>query len=321
MPTPAPGVQLDQLRTFIDVAAAGSFSRAATLSGSTQSSISKRILALERALGSRLFDRTGRGALLTQAGRVLLSRAESLIADTDRLPELVAESIAQPRGHVRVAIQQSVSWPLVGHLYRRVATTFPGIRLEISEATMKQIDEWLRDGRIDVGVLSKLPQEAAAGEIPLFAPTMHLIGAPGDPQTRGRTIDFARAAKLPLIVPTLSNAVRVLVEEQARRLGIELNVVLEINSMYLTRRMVTMRAGYAVISRKAIVDELQAGVLSASRIVRPEIVQRFHLAIASARGVAPAVRVVADLLRRASRMHGPAPSAGTRGALPRGFVQ
>jgi len=303
MASPPPGVQLEQLRTFIDVAAAGSFSRAGTLSGSTQSSVSKRILALERALGSRLFERTGRGALLTQAGRVLLSRAEALIADTDRLPEIVAESIAQPRGHVRVAIQQSVSWPLVGHLYRRVATTFPGIRLEISEATMKQIDEWLRDGRIHVGVLSKLPQEAAGGEIPLFAPALHLIGARGDPQTRGSTIEFARAAKLPLIVPTQSNAARVLIEEHARRLGIGLNVVLEINSMYLTRRMVTMRAGYAMISRKAIVDELQAGLLSASRIVRPKLVQRFYLALASARGIAPAVRVVADLLCKVARMH------------------
>ena len=301
---PPAGVQLDQLRTFIDVAAGGSFSRAATLSGCTQSSVSKRILALERAMACRLFERTGRGVLLTQAGRVLLASAEALVAETDRLPDLVAESIAQPRGRVRVAIQQSVSWPLVGLVYRSVATSYPGIRLEISEATMKQIDEWLREGRIDVGVLSKLPQEVGANEVALFATTMHLIGARGDAETRGQTVEFARAAKLPLIVPSLSNAARVLIEEHARRLGISLNVVLEMNSMYLTKRMVTMRAGYAVIARRAIVDELQAGVLSASRIVRPELVQRFYLALASTRGVAPAVRVVADLVRKAARTHG-----------------
>ena len=70
---------LEQLRVFLAVAAAGSFSRAATLSDSTQSAVSKRVLALERELGAACGERTGRGARLTEAGRSLLPRADALV--------------------------------------------------------------------------------------------------------------------------------------------------------------------------------------------------------------------------------------------------
>lgn len=299
----APRVQLDPLRLFIKVATAGSFSRAATLAGSTQSAISKRILALERELECRLFERTGRGARLTEAGRLLLPRAEALVTDADRLGDVLARAIGRPRGRVRLAVQQSVSWPLVGDIHARIASDYPDVRLEIFEAPMTQIDEWLREARVDVAVLSRLAHDEPTGADPLFAPTMHLVSAKGDPVTRPPTIAFSRVPSLPLIMASLSNAGRVLIEEQARRRGLELNVTLELNSIHLVKRLVAAGAGYAFASRRAIAAELTAGSLSASRIVRPQIRQRFFLAVAGDREPTAAVRIVADLVRETARLH------------------
>lgn len=287
---------------FVEVASAGSFSRAATIAGSTQSSVSKRMLALERALDCRLFERTGRGARLTDSGRLLLPRAEALVTDADRLRDVLSVAIGQPRGQVRLAVQQSVAWPLVGRVCRRITRSYPNIRLEVSESPMKQIDDGLREGRIDVGLLSRLPHEAPASEIPLFAPTMLLVAPKGDALTRSPTIDFGRLATLPLIVASMSNAARVLLEEQARRRGIKLKVALEVNSTYLTKRLVASGAGYAITSREAIVDEVRNGTLSASRIVRPQFRQRFYLSVAGNPESMLAVRVVADVVRAVTRM-------------------
>ena len=77
-------MSLDQLKLFLAVANTGSFSRAAQVSDVTQSAISKRIFQLELQLGHRLFDRHGRGATLTDAGRVLVRHAESLLRDADQ---------------------------------------------------------------------------------------------------------------------------------------------------------------------------------------------------------------------------------------------
>ena len=90
--------------------------------------------------------------------------------------------------------------------------------------------------------------------------------------------------------------------EQARRRGLRLSVVLEINSVHLIKRLVATGAGYAIASRQAIAAELKAGTLSASRIVRPQIRQRFYLSVAGNREPTAAVRVVADLVREAARM-------------------
>ena len=101
---------LDDLKLFLAVAASGSFSRAATLAGTAQPAVSKRIAALERQLDVTLFERTGRGARLTEAGRALVGRAEALTHAADSLADALAADVLQARGTVRVAIQPSVAW-------------------------------------------------------------------------------------------------------------------------------------------------------------------------------------------------------------------
>lgn len=294
-------MQLDHLRLFIAVSAAGSFSRAATLVGSTQSAVSKRVLALEEELRCRLFERNGRGARLTDAGRLLLPRAEALVGEADDLPDVVAASLGRPRGNVRLAVQQSVSWPLVGYVYGQASRRFPNIRLQISEAPMTQIDEWLRDGRVDLAVVARLSPATGTDSDRLFADAMHLVSAAGDRATRDPTVAFTRVAGLPLIVASLSNAGRVLIEEEARRRSLALNIALEINSLHLIKRMVAAGGRYAITSRRAVASEVASGTLAASRIVRPQIMHPFYLAIARNREPAAAVRAIADLVREAAR--------------------
>ena len=156
-------MELEPLRLFLQVAATGSFSRAAALASSTQSAVSKRIGALERQLEARLFERTGRGARLTPAGRRLLPRAEALTAEVDRLPEIVADDAARLAGVVRLAVQPSASWPLVGDLVAIARRRHPNVRLQIAEGPTRQIEESLADGRVDLGVVS-LPPPPGLGE-------------------------------------------------------------------------------------------------------------------------------------------------------------
>jgi DNA-binding transcriptional LysR family regulator len=294
-------LDLADLRLFVAVAAAGSFSRAAILNGTTQSAISKRMLALEQVLDCRLFERSGRGAKLTEPGRLLLPHAESLTTQAAGLRDLLAEATGQPRGRVRFAIQQAVSWPLVAQVFARLAQAYPSIHLEVSEAPMTQIDEWLREGRVDLAVVSRLRKDAPPAADLLFDPTIHLISRAGDEATRAPSVPFARLAALPLILPSPSNAGRLMLEEQARRSGVALRVVLELNSIHLIKRLVATGAGYAIGALQSTAAEVEAGVLSATRIVRPVIRQRFYLSFAGHREPAAAVRIVADVVRAVAR--------------------
>jgi LysR family nitrogen assimilation transcriptional regulator len=298
-------MELAALKTFLHVAATGSFSRAAALERSTQSAISKRIGMLEYELAARLFERTGRGARLTDAGRLLLPRAEALTAEADGLADLIRGGRDTPRGSVRIAIQPSVGWPLIGDLVTATQGRYPGIRLQIAEGTTGQIEEWLTDGRLDLGVLSTAPPHVDAQ--PLFVVPSLLVGRVGDPEVRRASLPFARLATLPIVIATMPNGGRLLIEEEARRRGIALNVVLEVNSIHLIKRLVARGGCYTLASPPAVAAEIAAGELGAVRIVRPQILQTFYLAIGGRRPVGAAVSALATIIRELTLPRGRGP--------------
>ncbi len=290
-------MELEPLRLFLHVAATGSFSRAATLASSTQSAVSKRIGALERQLDVRLFERTGRGARLTPAGRRLLPRAEALTAEIDRLPALVADDAQNLAGVVRLSLQPSVSWPLVGDLVAAVRRRHPNVHLQIAEGPTRRIEESLADGRIDIGVVSLPPPPGLGKCEPLFDVPLGLVAKAGDAHARRTTIPFARFAALPLVIATMPNGGRVLVEEEARNAGIALNVVVELNSIHVMKKLVARGGLYSLASQNAVATEVAAGELALSRIVSPEIRQTFYLVVGTRRHASAAVQAVAALLR------------------------
>jgi len=291
-------MELRDLRLFLVVAAAGSFSRAATITSSTQSAVSKRIAALESELGAVLFQRTGRGAALTDAGRTLLPRAESMTAEAAGLADLVNQAGAAPRGLVRLALQPSVGWPLTGELVAEVRERHAGIRLEIAEGSMRQIEEWIADGRIDLALMSGRPQSAHADAQALFSLPLLLLSKAGDPATRHRSVPFVRLAGLPLMIASAPNGARLMLEEAARRCGIALDVVLEVNSIHLIKKLVARGDYLTIITPPAVAAEVAAGELATARIVGPAIRQTFYLATGGRRHPGPAVRAVAELVRR-----------------------
>lgn len=290
-------MELEPLRLFLHVAATGSFSRAATLALSTQSAVSKRIGALERQLDVRLFERTGRGTRLTAAGRRLLPRAEALTAEIDRLPEFVADDARSPGGVVRLSLQPSVSWPLVGDLVAAVRQRHPNLHLQIAEGPTRQIEESLADGRIDLGIVSLLPPPGLGECEALFNVPLGLVAKAGDPHARRATIPFSQFARLPLVIATMPNGGRVLVEEEARNAGIALNVVVELNSIHVMKKLVARGGLYSLASPSAVAAEVAAKELALSRIVLPEIRQTFYLVVGARRHASAAVQAVAGLLR------------------------
>jgi DNA-binding transcriptional LysR family regulator len=292
---------LEQLRDFLAVAAAGSFSRAAILADSTQSAVSKRVLALERDLGATLFERTGRGARLTEAGRALLPRADVLVKEADALPDIVAAESSRPRGTVRLAVQPSASWPLLRDLHVGVRDAYPSIHLQVAEAPTAQIVEWLRDGQHDLGVLSQSAHKSLPNAQPLFASSLQLVSRAGDPLTRRPTVAFDRIAKLPLVVAVMPNGGRVLLEEVARRRGVRLNVAMDVYSIHLIKKLVRDGLAYTIALASAIADEIGSGQLASARIAQPSITQTFYLSTSPARRPSAAVRAVAEMIRTLAR--------------------
>ena len=99
----------DDVRIFLAAARTGSFTRAARSLGTDQSTVSRRLAALEAEIGAPLFERTPRGPVPTEIGARLREDAERVEAEVRRFAGTARERDAEPRGLVRVATTESIA--------------------------------------------------------------------------------------------------------------------------------------------------------------------------------------------------------------------
>jgi DNA-binding transcriptional LysR family regulator len=122
---------LHDMTLFVEVARTASFSRASSKLGVPGATLSRRIAAMEREFGVRLFDRTTRRVELTEAGRRFLERCGHLVDEARLAQEALRESVAQPSGHVRVSMPVDLGVTVIGPLLTDFARQFPGISFDL----------------------------------------------------------------------------------------------------------------------------------------------------------------------------------------------
>ncbi|SAL19575.1 LysR family transcriptional regulator [Caballeronia arvi] len=156
-------MDLRLLRYFVTVAEELHFGRAAARLAMTQPPLSQAIRALEDALGVPLFVRTKRTVELTPVGKDLLPEVRRLLASADALRPL-AQSLARGEaGVLSLAFVSTADYGLLPVLLRDFGTRYPGVRLQLTEATSDVQIEELVAGRIDAGlVIPPLPPRYAS---------------------------------------------------------------------------------------------------------------------------------------------------------------
>jgi DNA-binding transcriptional LysR family regulator len=157
-----PPVELRLLRYFVTVAEEMHFGRAAARLAMTQPPLSQAIRALEDALGVALFVRTKRSVELTPVGKDLLPEVRRLLASAEALRPL-AQSLARGEaGVLSLAFVSTADYGLLPSLLRDFGARYPGVRLQLTEATSDVQIEELVAGRIDAGlVIPPLPPRHA----------------------------------------------------------------------------------------------------------------------------------------------------------------
>jgi DNA-binding transcriptional LysR family regulator len=175
-------LNFQHLRTFLALARVENFSRVGEQVGLSQSAVSRHIRALEDSLGMRLFERIGRRAVLTSAGRILRTRLETLIREADTLPRVLKDLSEGIQGDLRIGAcitAANALLPQVLGLYRQ---KYPQVGLALQPGNSAGIVENLRRGEVDIAfvVSDRLPSDVIAlAEIPddlvLFAAPGHRI--------------------------------------------------------------------------------------------------------------------------------------------------
>jgi DNA-binding transcriptional LysR family regulator len=144
---------LHQLRIFLAVAQSATLTRASKQLGLAQPSLSQQLARLEESVGTRLFDR-GNRMELTDAGRVLLRHAQSIVKEINEAEAGLREFAAGKRAIIRVAGLNSVVKALLPDALRRCGGTGSGIEIDIHEAAPAEVLEMLYSRQADIGLIA-----------------------------------------------------------------------------------------------------------------------------------------------------------------------
>ncbi|MFM7322652.1 MAG: LysR family transcriptional regulator [Armatimonadota bacterium] len=257
-------MELEALRTFVDLCDSGSFSRTAQRRCITQSAVSQRIRTLEAELGVVLLDRAkGRRELHpTEAGRTVLDASRDILARADRLEiELDAVVPGQPAGLLRVATVYSLGLHSLTTATARFLEEYPRVRLHIEYLRTDRIYDALAIGAVDCGVVA-CPRERTGVVVWRFAdePMVVVVG-PRHPLASGgpwspSVLDGLTAAVFDPAVPT-----RALVDRWLESLGVESIAAAGYDNVETMKQLVHLGSHYAVLPEPAVRREVASGEL------------------------------------------------------------
>lgn len=253
-------LNLHHLRLFRAVAQDGTLTGAARRLNLSQSALSSQIRTLEAALGQDLFERRGRGLILTEAGRIALDHADAIFRTAEDLTETL-RATSGPRRVLRVGALSTLSRNfLIGFVRPLIGRS--DVELVVRTGSQADLTRGLEALTLDVVLTNLAPARDAASPYLVHALSeqpVSLIGAPPvDPDAPPLA---ALLAAHPLILPTPESALRAAFDGLIARLGIVPRIAAEADDMATLRLLVRENAGLAVLPPIVVRDELASGLL------------------------------------------------------------
>ncbi len=247
-------MDLKQIEYFVRVAELGSFTRASAALGVAQPALSRQVRLLEVELRQNLLLRNGRGALPTEAGKLLLEHGRGILHQVERAREELGRVRGALAGRVAIGLPPSIAKVLTVPLTREFRARLPEAALSISEGLSAAMQESLITGRLDIALLYNASATPGIEITPLLEEDLFLVQ--GQTQAthslHDQPIALREVAALPLIIPTRPNAIRMLVEAEMATIGCYPHIALEIDGVSAILDLVLDGAGCAVLSKNAV---------------------------------------------------------------------
>ncbi len=292
-------MELRQLEYFIAIAEAGTFSQAAIRLSLGQPVLSRQIKALEEELGAKLYYRTGRGIVLSEAGKLLEQHARAVLETTADAKSAIYALEATPAGRVVIGMPPSVGAVLTVPLVQQFRVEFPRVSLGVIEGFSGHVLEWLTSGRVDVAVLYNAPRLNTLSTEPLLTDELFMLGPVGDPAHAGEgPVPASRLSEIPLILPSRPHGLRLLVDDFLSRIGVVPNVQVEVDAMPSTLSLVESGVAYTILSYSCVHHLISAGRIRAWPIVQPTMTRSLVIATSTQRPMTKAAKALTRIVGR-----------------------
>ncbi len=287
-----------QIQCFIAIAETLSFQRAAKLLNVSQPAVTAQIVALEKALGLQVLERSRSGTVMTALGKDLLPNARRILEELQGLVDR-AESVSRgPGGTYRLGVTPTLGPYLLPHILPALHQRYGSLKLSVREDAPRDLETGLANAEYDL-VLTALPIEDKRLTVtPLFREPLKLV-LPADHRLASRKNINRRdlAGEAVLSIDEHHHFHRQ-IEELCGRLGAHIRRDYEGTSLDTLRHMVTMGMGIAFLPALYIRSEIHRPLELKVATLRGEVVERTHaLAWRASSPARQLFREIADVIR------------------------
>jgi LysR family nitrogen assimilation transcriptional regulator len=301
-------MDLKQLEYFVRVAEMGSFTRASISLDIAQPALSRQIRLLEVELRQNLLTRNGRGAVPTEAGKLLLEHGRGILHQVSLTIEELGAARGALAGKVSIGLPPSLSKLITVPLAKAFKEHLPQAQLTLTEGFSLLMHEGLRVGNLDMAVLYNPEQSSDLematlheDELSLISPADKPVGKSAKSAAKGQTVQLSDVAELPLILPSRPNAFRILIEGELMSVGKRPNVILEVDGLNAILNLVKEGMGHAVLPSYTLSNFDNASPFSVKTIHSPSIKSQLMLVWSARRPTTQTQKKAMDIVKQVVR--------------------
>ena len=232
-------IQAQSIAYFVDVVRYGSLRRAAEISLVSPSAISRQIANLEEELGLPLFDRSSRGMVPTEAGRLLMEFAEESELRIRRLRSEVDDLHTLKRGVVRMAVVEAVTSEFLPRLLADFAKLYPQIKFEIDICGSHEVANRVGANVVEIGIgFNVLSRDDLTLQSRIQQP-LKLICRVGHPLASRSSVSMTDLLESEVALPNRTFGIHYLVGRAATKSKVKLRVAYVSDSLELIKMIVS----------------------------------------------------------------------------------
>lgn len=256
------------LRSFLAVVEHGGVTEAAHHLGVSQSALSRRLTQLQEEMGVALLERSGRGVVLTEMGRLAWTEATGLVQRYDNLKRRLVDHRNLQAGVVRIGGGATA----VGYLLPGRIATFgkqhPDVVFQLKEAGSRDTEEAVLRGDLELGIVTLPVKSSDLFVRPWVRDRIVLVAGRGHPWSHKRKIAASQLDGQTIVGFEGGTAVRRLIDGALSQANVHVNVVMELRSVGAILQMVEATQSLAFVSELAVARNRNPIAVSGLNIVR-----------------------------------------------------
>lgn len=298
-------MQIETFKIFCDLAETGSFSKAASTSGITQSAVSQQIRGLELRFKVTLVDRGRRHFSLTPEGQAFLAASKEIMGVYSHLGDRLQELQNVFAGDIRIAVIYSVGLHELPPYLKEFRLRYPQVEVHVDYRRSSQVYAEVLSGEVDFGMVSYPSTRRGLIIEPFLKDRLVLICHPEHRFAKRKTIGIAEIEGEKFISFEPDAPTRKVIDRHFREQGVTVNQAMEFDNIETVKRAVEIEHGISIVPVKTVLQEVENGSLAALKIEKPELWRPLGIVLKRNRARSPAQKELIAMLQKNSTHNEP----------------